>query len=107
MIEPEGLFREVAAPRARRLAVLPGPVVVRKLWRGRGRSTAICVSLLTIENRNVVDVRLWRMNSAGRMAAAEGFTLDIHRAPELAAALAAAHRRAVELQLIDHRGPER
>ena len=96
--ELEGVFRDVA-PRARRLAALS----VRKLWRGRGRSTAIDVSLQSIDRRNVTEVRLWRMDGAGRLQADEGCTIDIYKVPD-AAALLAAHRRAAELGLIDRRG---
>lgn len=74
--------------------------MVRKLWRGRSRTTALYVSLQTIGSENVAEVRVWRMDGDGCMKPAEGFTLDIHRCPELAAALVAAHRRAVELALI-------
>ena len=94
-------------PRARRLAALSEPVVVRKLWRSRDRSAAVYVRLLSFGDRNLADVRLWRLDDAGRMEPAEGFAIDIHRLPELAAALVAGHTRAIDLQLAERRGGER
>ena len=107
MHEPEGVFSDFPKPRAPRLAVLAEPLTVRKLWTGRSRRKAIYLTLETIDGRNVLDVRLWRIDGTGRMQPAHGFTTDLHRAPELAAAVGAAHRRAIDLNLIEERGGAR
>jgi hypothetical protein len=105
--EPEGRFGDAAAPRARCLAALPEPVVVRKFWPGRSRSVAIAVSLITGGNGNLAQVEIWRVDSAGRLCpSATAIPLSIAQVPELAAALVAAHRRAAELSLTKRRGDQ-
>jgi hypothetical protein len=108
MREPEGMFRDAPAPRARRLAALNEPVLVRKLWAGRSHSVAIVVSLVTRDGKNLAQVELWRVDSAGRLhPTAMAIPLAIARLSELSAALVTAHRRAIELHLIEHWGPKR
>ena len=111
--EPEGIFRGTATPSdpsrpRRRLAALPGPMLIRRLWRSRDRSSCIAVSLVTIGGRNLADIRLHRLNG-GRMepSPTEGFLIDLHHLPEMAAALVRAHTRAAELALIERKGAER
>lgn len=94
-------MKELPTPRPRRLASLFEPVVVRKFWRSRDHSAAVYVSVQTIGGRNVAAVRLWWLDGSGRIAPADGFQLDIHKAPEFAAALIAPHRHAIALALID------
>jgi hypothetical protein len=78
------------------------------MWAGRSRRHAIVVRLVTHSDRNVADVRLWIVDSAGCLQpSGQGFVLDLHKLPELAAALVSAHRRAIELALVELRGPQR
>jgi hypothetical protein len=83
-------------------------VIVRRLWRGRGRTSALAVSLHTDDGgHNVASIEVLHQDAAGRLQSGRAITLAIHKLPELAAALVSAHRRAIELALIEHRGPQR
>jgi hypothetical protein len=111
MQEPEGQFTDIKSNDIeacrRRLAALAEPVTVKRMWAGRSHRHAIVVRLVTRDDRNVADVRLWIVDSAGCLQPSDhGFTLDLHKLPELAAALVAAHRKAIELHLVE-RGRER
>lgn len=89
----------------RRLARLDEPIVVRKLWAGRSRSTALYVRLITRDETNVAEVSAWHIDAGGCMQPGAAVTVALTKLPELTAALLAAHRRAIELALItDRRG---
>jgi hypothetical protein len=99
--EPEGLFRDAGAPRARRLAALTEPVVIRKIWPGRSRSAAIAVTLNMRDNQNIVQIEIRRIDGTSRFyPSAPAIQLSIARLPELVEALLAGHR----LGSIDRRG---
>jgi hypothetical protein len=105
MTEPEGLLRDASAPRAWRLETLAEPMSVRKVWAGRSRAKAVYVELVTRDGDNLAEV--YHVDRDGRMQPGPVFSIAIARFPELSATLIAAHRRAVELALIDRRGQDR
>jgi hypothetical protein len=80
---------------------LPEPIEWR-LWKNRQRRDAIVVSLSTFEDRNLISVRTYTTNQAGKMLpTAKGVSLVIARLPELAIAINRALKKARELGLID------
>ncbi len=85
---------------------LPAPIEWR-LWKNRRRRDAIVVSLNTHEDRNLVSVRLYTTNEAGRMVPTpKGVSLVVARLPELATAINRALGKARELGLLDDEGGE-
>jgi hypothetical protein len=80
---------------------LPETVVVSKFWKNR-QHDAIVTSLSTFKGKNLVDVRMHRMNNAGCLVPTpKGVSLVVLRLPELAAAVNKALAKARELGLIE------
>jgi hypothetical protein len=84
-----------------RRLTLDEPIVVDKFWRNR-QHDAIVTTLSTFEGRNLVDVRMHRLSTAGRLVPTpKGVSLVVLRLPELAAAVNKALAKARELGLLD------
>jgi hypothetical protein len=84
-----------------RRPTLQEPVVVSKFWKNR-QHDAIVTSLSTYEGRNLVDVRMHHMNSAGCLVPTpKGISVVVLRLPELADAVNKALAKARELGLLD------
>jgi len=84
-----------------RKPTLAEPVVVSKFWKNR-QHDAIITSLSTYEGRNLVDIRMHRMSTAGQLVPTQkGVALVVLRLPELADAVNKALAKARELGLID------
>jgi Transcriptional Coactivator p15 (PC4) len=81
--------------------ILDEPIVISKFWKNR-QHHAIVTSLSTFEGRNLIDVRMHRMNNAGCLVPTpKGISLVVLRLPELALAVNKALAKAIELGLID------
>jgi hypothetical protein len=79
---------------------LPEPIEWR-LWKNRQRRDAIVVSLSTFEDRNLISVRTYTTNQAGKMLpTTKGVTMAVERLPELATAINRALRKARQLGLL-------
>jgi hypothetical protein len=81
------------------------PVVVAKFWKNR-QHDAIITSLTTYEGRNLVDVRMHRMDQkTGRLVPTQnGISIVVLRLPELADAVNKALSKAKELRLLQDDG---
>jgi hypothetical protein len=84
-----------------RKPTLDEPIVVAKFWKNR-QHDAIVTTLSTYEGRNLVDIRMHRMDQAGHLVPTQkGVALVVLRLPELVAAVNKALEKAKELGLID------
>jgi hypothetical protein len=82
------------------------PIEIAKFWRNR-RGEAVIVQLREFEGHILVDARVNFTNAEGRLQpTAKGLSLVVQRLPELAAALAKAERKAVELGLLEDAGDD-
>jgi hypothetical protein len=87
-------------PRPR--STLAEPVKVAEFWKNR-RGETVRISLSTYEARNLVDVRQYFTDAAGKlMPTKSGIAIDVLRLPDLAAAINKALTKAIELGLIKH-----
>jgi hypothetical protein len=79
------------------------PIVIAEWWRDRsGRS--VRVQLDCYEGHNLVDVRTWWTNDAGKLAPGKGFACSVRHLPRLAKAIDKAVAKAIELGWIDGEG---
>jgi len=77
------------------------PVVVARFWRNR-RGEAVVVSLREYKGRALADVRVNFTTQDGRLQPSrKGLSIVVARLPDLAAAIAKARDKAIELGLID------
>jgi hypothetical protein len=80
---------------------LEQPIECAKFWRNRG-GEAVIVSLREYEGRVVVDCRVHFTNREGKLQpTGKGLSLVILRLPQLAKAITKAHKKAIELGLLD------
>jgi hypothetical protein len=85
-------------------ASLTDPVLIARFWANR-RGEAIFVQLREFEGRALVDVRKHFTAPDGTMQPTrKGLSIVVARLPDLAAALAKALAKAVELGLVDGEG---
>jgi hypothetical protein len=77
------------------------PVEIASFWKNR-KGDFIRVSLQSWEQHNICDVRQFFTGRDGRVQPTKrGITVAVRRIPELLAAVAKAHRKAIELGLLD------
>jgi hypothetical protein len=81
------------------------PIIVAEIERSSGK--VVRITLDHFKGHNVVDVRTWFPNAAGKLQASKaGISLLVHRLPELADALNLAVTRAKAAGLLDDGGGE-
>jgi hypothetical protein len=82
-------------------APIAEPIVIAQFWKNR-KGDFIRVSLQTWEQHNICDVRQFFTARDGRVQATKrGVAIAVRKIPELLAAIIKAHRKAIELGLLD------
>jgi hypothetical protein len=86
---------------------LAEPVVISKLWKNRGRSESVYVTLSEYEGHCLINVRVYCTGTDGvDRPTPKGVSMGIRKLPELARALVQAEAKARELGLLDVEGAE-
>jgi hypothetical protein len=79
------------------------PVLIAQWWRDRS-GRAVRVQLDSYEGHNLIDVRTWWTNDAGKLQPGKGFACSVRHLPQLAKAIDKAVTKARELGLIPASG---
>jgi len=88
----------------RRADRLTEPVTVDRFWRNR-KGQACVTTLSSFEGQLVVDCRIHYTDKDGKLCPMrKGITLSINRLPDLARSITKAHRKAIELGLLEEAG---
>jgi Transcriptional Coactivator p15 (PC4) len=86
---------------------LPEPIVIAKWWKSRRRNIAMVVSLSAYEGINIINVREYFTDHAGRMKpSTRGVAMGVRNLPEFSKAMRKALEKARELDLLPEEGGE-
>ena len=82
---------------------LPEPIDVDSFFATRAHAACV-TTLYTLNGKNFVDVRRHTMSGGRLVPTSKGISIMVTRLPDLLKAIQKAHRKAVELKLLDDEG---